>query len=478
MSLDSQVDELRRFAAERGLDVSEEFTESASARAPGRPIFADLMKRLRAGKVKSILTWRLDRLARNMVDGGAIIYELSEGRLEQIITPEATYTNTGDAKFMLALQFGAASKYTDDLSAAVRRGNKRVLEMGKVPGPVPLGYLKSHEHESSHGSGIVVPDPERFDLVKRLWKELLANPQSVMSLWRKARDEWGLTSRPTRNTLAHPITLTGLYAILRNPFYTGKLVRNGEVFRGEHAPMITQDEFDRVQTHFKHPRARPRSGQIQFLYTGLLHCGHCGRMLSGERHEKHGHVYIYYRCGRRRDGYFRCNAPAVRESEVTEAVAQALAHIRIDPTFLAWALKAMEWWSADDIQSPDRLVQKAKRQLSKAEREMVTLTDLVVAGTLSETEYKVRRLNQQKHIEHLREALTEPMERLEAWRTAHAGNDSTGVDLARRFTKGSDPEKRAIVGRVCSNVLVTNRRAAPQLRTPFARREQYSPRSA
>jgi hypothetical protein len=61
--------------------------------------------------------------------------------------PEATYTGTGDAKFMLAMLFGAAAKYTDDLSDAVRHGNRSVLEKGKVPGPVPLGYMKTHEHE-------------------------------------------------------------------------------------------------------------------------------------------------------------------------------------------------------------------------------------------------------------------------------------------------------------------------------------------
>lgn len=198
LSIEQQVETLQRLAAERGVEIAEVMTESASAKDPGRPIFTDLIKKIRNGKVAGLLVWRLDRLARNMVDGGEIIYELSQGRLQEIITPDATYTGTGDAKFMLAMLFGAAAKYTDDLSAAVRRGNQDVLRKGQVPGPVPLGYVKTHEHELAPGSGTVIPDPERFELVKRLWQEVLGGATNMSDLWRKARNDWGLTTRPTK----------------------------------------------------------------------------------------------------------------------------------------------------------------------------------------------------------------------------------------------------------------------------------------
>jgi hypothetical protein len=135
---------------------------------------------------------------------------------KEVITPEATYTDTGDAKFALALQFRAASKFVDDLSAAVKRGNEHVLKDGKVPGPVPLGYIKTHEHELAHGSGTAIPDPEWFDLVKRIWKEYVAGTPSVSAVWRKARFDWGLTTRPTAKTLARPIAVTNVYLILKN----------------------------------------------------------------------------------------------------------------------------------------------------------------------------------------------------------------------------------------------------------------------
>jgi DNA invertase Pin-like site-specific DNA recombinase len=92
LSIEQQLDVLLELAADRGIDLAEELVENASAKDPGRPIFNDLIKKIRAGKGQGILVRRLDRLARNMVDAGEIIYEMTQGKLNEIVTPEATYT--------------------------------------------------------------------------------------------------------------------------------------------------------------------------------------------------------------------------------------------------------------------------------------------------------------------------------------------------------------------------------------------------
>jgi hypothetical protein len=66
---------------------------------------------------------------------------------------------------------------------------------------VPLGYLKTHEHEIVLGSGTVIPDPEHFAVVKRTWQEALRGTTNLSEIWRKARYEWGLASRPTKGNL-------------------------------------------------------------------------------------------------------------------------------------------------------------------------------------------------------------------------------------------------------------------------------------
>lgn len=468
LSLESQLDELRKLATLRGIEVTEELTESASARDPGRPVFNDLLHRVKTGKVQGILVWRLDRLARNMVDAGQIIYEVTEGRLIEIVAPEGTYTNTSDSKFMMTMVFGAAAKYADDLSSAVKRGRSTTFARGKVPGPVPLGYTKTHEHELVPGAGTVIPDPERFDIVKRLWTEALDGATNVSELWRKARDEWQLTTRPTKSELARPIALTNVYAILRNPFYCGLIKRGSEQYRGEHAPMVTQDQFKRLQETLGSKRGAPAHHPMhEFVYHGLLHCGACGRLFCGERHEKGEHVYVYYRCDRRRAGYDRCEAPVIREDAATEGIAELLDHVHVDPTIRDWAFEAIAWWAEDGEITPEKLTNRAKHKLARAEAELVTITDMVIRSLLTIEEYKVRRINQLAKIEHLREALAEPVEKLATWRVARDEMRANGLRLGDEFRNGDDLTKRKILSRTCLRVVVLDGKLHFELRTPF-----------
>src|SRR3954465_14323132 len=75
-SIESQEDELKPLAARLNLNVLEPLSEARSAKAPGRPVFDEMMRRINKGEADGILCWKLDRLARNPVDGGAIIWAM------------------------------------------------------------------------------------------------------------------------------------------------------------------------------------------------------------------------------------------------------------------------------------------------------------------------------------------------------------------------------------------------------------------
>ncbi|MCB9883770.1 MAG: recombinase family protein [Planctomycetes bacterium] len=468
LSLDQQVQVLRQLALTRELDVVEELTESASAKLSGRPVFRELVKRLEAGNADGILVWRLDRLARNLVDGATLIDLLARDRFKEIVTPEATYSSTGDSKFMLAMLFGAAAKYTDDLADAVRRGNRDVLDRGKVPGPVPLGYVKTHIHERAPGPGTVIPDPERFELVKGIFRQVLGGNTNVRDLWRRALTS-GLTIRPTENTLARPVSLATIHMILRNSFYTGQIERAGVVYKGEHPPMLTRAEFDRVQASIGRKRAQIRPPvHHDFLYHGLLRCP-CGRSLVGESHTKRDLTWVYYRCSRRKRGQHRCPERPVPEPELTNAIASQLDRVTVDPTIRDWAFEAIAWW-ADGEPSPEKVVRQTKSALARAESELATLTDLLVNGTVVPDEYRVRRVNLLGRIEHLREALAKPVERLEAWRTIRDEKRKNGLHLGREFRDGDVATKRKILTRVATEVVVRAREPELTLRAPFVLR--------
>src|SRR5262245_15068932 len=105
LSIDSQVHELREFARSRGIQVATVLSEARSAKAPGRTVFGGLMRELARERAQGILCWKLDRLARNPVDGGALIWAFDEGKLREIATPQRSFSNTGNDKFWMQLEF-------------------------------------------------------------------------------------------------------------------------------------------------------------------------------------------------------------------------------------------------------------------------------------------------------------------------------------------------------------------------------------
>jgi len=141
LSIDAQLTELRSFAREQGLDVIEEFIEKQSAKVPGRPIFGQMLRRIERGEANGIVSWHPDRLARNSVDGGQIIYLLDTGKLASIKFPTFWCDNTGQGKFMLNMAFGQSKYYVDSLSENTKRGLRQKVRMGIFPSQAPLGYI-------------------------------------------------------------------------------------------------------------------------------------------------------------------------------------------------------------------------------------------------------------------------------------------------------------------------------------------------
>ena len=224
LSIDAQIKELKALALNQGLNVVDVYSESKSAKAPGRPVFAKLIERLYKENDVGVICWKLDRLARNPVDGGQIIWSVEQGRIKEIVTPGRSFTNRGDDKFWMQLEFGIAKKYVDDLSDNVKRGNRAKLEKGILPGTAPVGYKNDKETKT------IVKDPDRFHLVRRIWDAILEGNYQVNELLRTAKEEWGLTTFQRKRIGGSPLTQSGLYRTLSNPFYYGVIQRKGELY--------------------------------------------------------------------------------------------------------------------------------------------------------------------------------------------------------------------------------------------------------
>src|SRR3972149_2368674 len=141
LSIEAQIAELKELAKKENLEVVDFFTEAKTAKKPGREKFEQMLKLVEKGEANGILSWHADRLARNSVDGGKIIYLLDTGKLQSLKFPTLWFENTPQGKFMLSIAFGQSKYYIDNLSENVKRGIRQKLRNGVYPNKAPIGYL-------------------------------------------------------------------------------------------------------------------------------------------------------------------------------------------------------------------------------------------------------------------------------------------------------------------------------------------------
>jgi len=134
LSIEAQLTELREYAKQNNLFVVREFTEKQSAKEPGRPIFNEMLSQIEKGEANGILAWNPDRLARNSIDGGRIIYLVDTGKIQSLKFPTFWFEPTPQGKFMLSVAFGQAKYYTDNLRENILRGIRQKIKTGRIAG--------------------------------------------------------------------------------------------------------------------------------------------------------------------------------------------------------------------------------------------------------------------------------------------------------------------------------------------------------
>ncbi len=448
-------------ARSQGRDVAAVLSESRSAKSPGRPVFGQVLDLVTSGKADGIICWKLDRVARNPVDGGAVIWAVDQSQLKEIVTPHRTFRNTGDDKFWMQLEFGMAKKYVDDLSDNVKRGNRAKLERGWVPGVPPIGY------QNDRNTKTIVEDPHRYPLIERMLRHVLAGHPPI-SVLRTATDQWGLRTRRTRQGGNRPLSRTAFYELLGNRFYCGLIVRKGESFVGAHRPMITKAEFETIQRMLKRPSYRPRDDKA-FPYRGLIRCGECGFAITASTVVKtNGARYQYYHCTKRRRDY-DCHQRYVAAHVIDEQILDLLGEISIPARVRAWAMKRFASKAAHEQQSIDALRLSITTAIEQVREKVQRLLELFLNKSIEREVFEQQKealvteeLTLKNRLDHLRKQApptwSEPAQRL-----ATLANQAQ-----KRFRVASVEVKREILLSLGQNLTISDGILRVQLQKPFS----------
>ncbi|MDP2630843.1 MAG: recombinase family protein [Candidatus Uhrbacteria bacterium] len=370
-SIADQLAELRELAKKEQLEVVDVFVEKQTAKIPGRPIFNDMIARIEVGEASGILAWHPDRLARNSVDGGKIIYLVDTEKILGLKFPTFWFDPTPHGKFMLSIAFSQSKYYIDNLSENIKRGHRNKVKDGIWPQMAPLGYV------NVKGAGIVV-NKEMATLIRKTF-EAYATGNFTLRQLRDKFNALGLATR-TGRTLA----VSNYQKILKNPIYTGLMKFNGEIHEGKHEPIITKKLFDTCQEVMTR-KSKPKGPTLKpYIYRGLFRCGECGCFITTETQKG----YNYLRCTKRK---VPCSQKYVREDAITSQIREEIKEISLPSAWAEQCITELEKEKAETVQAESSFAQKTRDELALCSEKLDKLLDLHLNGEISQDEYAKKK---------------------------------------------------------------------------------------
>jgi len=380
LSIEAQLAELREFAKQNGLFIVREFTESKTAKEPGREIFNQMLSEIEKGNAEGILAWNPDRLARNSVDGGRVIYLVDTGKIISLKFPTFWFEATPQGKFMLSVAFGQAKYYTDNLRENILRGIRQKIRGGELSAKAPLVYFNEPRLRT------IEPDKKTFNKVKKCL-EAFATGNYTLSQIRDKMFSLGLVGQRSGKKMS----LSSVEYILKNPFYYGYFLYRGELHKGSHKPMISKKLFDKIQKALKDngkPRKK-RKERKEFLFLNFAKCGECGYSITAERHiKKSGLEFVYYRCTKKSKTIKCRQSRFLREEKLAEQVKEHCQKVSLPDVWRERYLNKLKEWENDNRQTSDLFAQNLRGKIAAIKKKLERLTDAYLTEALELAEYQ------------------------------------------------------------------------------------------
>ena len=252
---------------------------------------------------------------------------------------------------------------------------------------------------------------------------------------------------------------SSLYQILINPFYYGK-VRNGTNENwGTHEPMITQQEFEKVQRLLGR-EGKPKSESRDFSFTGIMKCGECSSAITAQEKVKYacpkcnvqltarkpnscrecghkissevikkGNWYIYYHCTKKKG---KCAQKYVREEVLEEQITDNLKNIEIDPDFEEWAIEWMKYLHQENSHVNDKQLETLQKNYKRSQKRLDQLFEMRLDKEISPEEYEPKKKDFELAREELLQQINNLKENSDESAYAHSSSDMKLYSLLER----------------------------------------------
>jgi site-specific DNA recombinase len=296
-----------------------------------RPALKRLLADVEAGKIDSVITYKVDRLSRSLLDFARIIGIFEKHHVSFVSITQQFNSATSMGRLVLNVLLSFAQFEREIISERTRDKIAATRRKGKWSGGFPiLGY-----DVDRRVLRLVVNRKEatRVRAIFDLYLKHQALLPVVRELERRGWRNKAWVTRKGRKMGGQPFIKTNLHMLLTNPTYAGKLRYKTELHNGEHAAIVDPLKWQKVQELLKNNRHKgsiERNGSGAIL-KGLLHCRPCGCAMTPTYASKGGKRYRYYVCSNAlKRGWDHCPSQSVPAGGMEEIIVEQISKVSQD----------------------------------------------------------------------------------------------------------------------------------------------------
>ncbi len=308
-----------------------------------RPALQRLLADVEAGKIDVILTYKIDRLSRSLLDFAKLMEVFDERGVAFVSVTQHFDSSTPMGRLTVNVLMSFSQYEREIIGERIRDKVAAAKRRGKFTGGTPpLGYDVDSENRR------LVVNPEEAKVVRHIFKRF-TETGSPLTVARELNAK-GITTKSwmTKRGVFRegtPWHRLHIHRVLNNKTYIGEVIHKDKTYPGEHDPIIPEKTWwkahqvidNNVKTHAQHARAKEPS-----LLRGIIRCGACDAAMSPVSSQSRGKYYRYYTCGKAsKNGADSCPVGSMPAGEVEGAVMAQLRGIFTSPQMVAQTYRAV-----------------------------------------------------------------------------------------------------------------------------------------
>ena len=368
-SIEGQLRECYDFAKKNDLTVIGEYIDRAlSGKTDQRPDFQRLIKDSEKHLFDAVIMYTLDRFARNRYDSAIYKARLKKNGVK-LFYAKQPMPDTPESIILESVMEGYAEYYSENLARSIKRGMTENALHGLAMGSPPLGYKIENRR--------YVIDPVEAKAVQMIF-DMYENGHSHQEIVDMLNNEGFRTSR------GKEFNKNSLQRILRNDKYIGTY-RYMDIVMEDYIPsIINKKQFEHVQEllHRNSHMKAHNKGKDEYILTGKLYCGHCGKLMIGESGtSKTGKLHHYYKCiGRKREHV--CDKLPEKKSTLEQAVVKHTIDVVLtDENITLIAERTMQ--ILEDEYKDTSYIDGLRERLRDTEKRLQNLLNAIEQGILT-----------------------------------------------------------------------------------------------